>query len=140
MIQPMHEDVLNIIAMDSQEIKKEFPKLFELFSSPDWKEKIESKLLELAEEYPSFEYNKIQKGPCHYHKGTENGPDCDGCIFGQAFQRLGVPKKELAKIGVTIRFVIIAFDKSCPSEWSDVQSNQDRGMCWKNAIEPIRQS
>lgn len=137
MIEKNERGTLNIEKMNSKELKQEFPKLHELFQSDDWEEKIKSKLLELAEKFSEFVYSESPAYSCFYHQGPEDGPDNDGCIFGQAFQALGVPKEELSKVDKDIGDLVRAFGHECPYGWPSVQARQDQCHSWGIAIEPL---
>lgn len=96
---------------------------------------INQALLELIEEQPEFIYN-TDGGTCYYSRGPYSDPNhCNGCIFGQAFQRLGIDIKELKKIdrsvNSTIGFVSTIFvDEEIPKYWTTIQGEQDIGVAW----------
>lgn len=75
---------------------------------------VERELIALAKEKPLFRYTDGNSS-CFYDRGPFGGLVCDGCIFGQAFQRLGVEK--IHSISDLI--------EGCPPRWTDVQSSQD---------------
>jgi hypothetical protein len=113
--------------------------LFRSFSSTaDFIDAVDAKLIELAKEKPDFEYRGY--GPCYYHRGRMQygarvNVECDGCIFGQAFQRLGVEKENLNVTG-TINEILWEY-MTTPTYWADIQSRQDRGEKWSDAIKPL---
>jgi len=69
---------------------------------------VDRQLLKLIDENPSFVYNPNKSKYCEYTIGCYKGPECDGCIFGQAFQRMGMKKDE-----------------------SQIQRAQDTGANWR---------
>jgi hypothetical protein len=112
--------------------------LQELFLLPNYKELVEEKLTELAKEKPDFRYSYIKDGMCSYNTsctdfGTLAGPECDGCIFGQAFQRLGIPKENLC-INISIDKLLLLYRKVPITSWTFVQKAQDNGDTWGEAI------
>jgi len=126
--------------------------LKELFSRPNYLELVEEKLRELATEQSDFIYapksnrSKFKPicsyyGPALYTDIGEIGPDCSGCIFGQAFQRLGVPATDLNSmqaIDIYIDYLHETFEidnvPRCPVSWKLIQENQDEGKSWGEII------
>ena len=99
-------------------------------------------LLELAEENPDFIYNdEGNGGQCYYHKGVFKGEKCDGCIFGQAFQRLGLTKEYLKNyVSGTIKGIWVEHHQcSPPSYWIDIQFWQDSGKPWGETIDVFKE-
>ena len=116
------------------------PKLHKLLSSPDYQAKIEEKLRELAAEKPDFRYSPADgiTLPCFYSKEQQDQEKNDGCIFGQAFQRLGVPKDELELQSCAIGEVVRYYSGSdAPENWTAVQFAQDHGKTWAEAVEML---
>jgi len=115
--------------------------LSELFALPNYKELIEEKLKELAAEQPDFIYNPSSAGRCNYNGPATTrvsldlqvGPDCEGCIFGQAFQRLGIPKNELNTMASIDSITNCYANRQFPN-WSKVQNSQDNSASWGDAI------
>tara|TARA_R110002020_G_scaffold80651_1_gene201076 strand:+ start:537 stop:911 length:375 start_codon:yes stop_codon:yes gene_type:complete len=100
----------------------------------------------LAAEYPDFVYNKTGKqAACFYDKGMANCTSNKGCIFGQAFQRLGVDTSSLGmeSIGKLWRdthestFTDENDESECPYDWLAVQQVQDKGGTWGEAIQEL---
>jgi hypothetical protein len=99
---------------------------------------VEEQLLILASEKPDFVYKeqgvcgscKYDGPACYGYKIV--GPECSGCIFGQAFQRLGWEPPDYIISG-TIRDVMEHYMK-CPEGWVEIQETQDKGKTWKEAV------
>ena len=101
-------------------------------------EQVNTELRRLAKETPNFIYNPSGNGFCHYTKGHKDGPECNGCIFGQALQNLGVPKTEFPTQQTPIYNLWQNLTGTKPPEsWSDVQSAQDKGGTWGEAIKEL---
>ena len=97
---------------------------------------VETELHRLAKNNPNFVYNPSGEGNCYYTKGHSRGPKCNGCIFGQAFQNLGVSKEELEGKQISVeRLWMDAKKESCPDHWGDIQSSQDTGYSWGEIFE-----
>ena len=98
-------------------------------------EEVERELRALAEEQPDFVYC-LAASSCCYNQGSPEGPDCSGCMFGQAFQRLGVArnhedlecKDDIESLGY------FHHDVRPPDSWLTVQSRQDSGFTWRDAV------
>ncbi len=126
--------------MTLEQLFRSFP------STADFIDAVEAKLIELAKEKPDFEYRGY--GPCYYHRSRTqynyvdaklpSPSDSDGCIFGQAFQRLGVEKENLNVTG-TINEILWEY-MTTPTYWGAIQSNQDRGEKWSDAIKPLSEN
>jgi len=102
-------------------------------SIEDFIKEVEGHLLDLMNENPDFVYSNDAYG-CFYHKGTENNP-CDGCIFGQAFQRMGMLKENMTDWGTLdnstyITIQVAAEDQRIPDSWISIQKRQDSGTKW----------
>lgn len=121
-----------------QDLIDSFPDRWAFFAA------VEEKLRESAAEQPEFRYMIPQydayggriPSPCYYASGTglEGDPECDGCIFGQAFQRLGVSREALALASGGINMIV----ELCPDSWSSVQHSQDTGTPWGEAIKFLK--
>lgn len=100
---------------------------------------VEEKLEELAGEKPESVYREAGAGAglasCYYHQGAGGDTECDGCIFGQAFQRLGLTKEGCKHLSLRgeIHFIV----RGCPASWSMVQDRQDHGKTWREAVEAL---
>lgn len=95
---------------------------------------LENEVLKLAEEQPDFRYttNERYLGQCFYHTGSVHGPECNGCIFGQALQRMGwTPTEETDFISS-----FIGLSETDPV-LDEVQRKQDYGQPWSLAVQPI---
>ena len=102
-------------------------------------EEVERELRALAAENPDFKYNPTEKeaDACYYHRQANSDPkENDGCIFGQAFQRLGVTKETLAlaRYRTAINSLWLYTNESVPDSWGYVQRAQDSGGTWGEAI------
>lgn len=94
-------------------------------------EQIDAELLDLMRSNPGFIYPDEEGDGCYYSSGPEgNEKKCNGCIFGQSFQNLGVDKSELSKYG-TISLIDFPFlPQQRPNYWVLIQSQQDEGVPW----------
>lgn len=98
---------------------------------------IDAELRKLMKEKPDFVYSPKGSGRCFYNQGPAGEPDrCDGCIFGQALQNLGVPKSQLTS-DACIRDFAIDFltEGEAPKYWEQVQIHQDEGMPWGELVQ-----
>ena len=100
---------------------------------------VEKELRELATESPAFSYSGGAgvTATCFYHRGVTAeddpaGSSCSGCIFGQAFQRLGLQQEDCEFYGGIGSIVI-----GCPNRWTDLQRLQDGGTPWGEAIKEL---
>lgn len=106
---------------------------------------IKRTIIDLAEEKPDFIYRPIKQfdednepiTTCSY----VTGEDDVGCIVGQALMRLGVSlftllTQENKTASQAIRGIFPNQFSWEDLDWIDtVQSNQDNGFDWKNAVE-----
>ena len=111
-----------------------FSSIHELIKHPNHIDLVNDQLKALAQEKPDFTY--CEKGNvmgCFYDRGpNDEEPSDNACIFGQAFQRLGIPRSTLdGEHGD--RAIVHKFVRSHKS-WVWVQEKQDRGQPWKEAI------
>tara|TARA_R110002020_G_scaffold3253_3_gene14783 strand:- start:8594 stop:8935 length:342 start_codon:yes stop_codon:yes gene_type:complete len=100
---------------------------------------IDDALREVMNKQPEFVYAHDGQS-CYYYKGpTDN--ECDGCVFGQAFQLLGVAKEELqGPQGFddsikAARFAFLPPLVQRPRYWSGIQRRQDRGSSWGELLQ-----
>ena len=99
---------------------------------------VEEQLLILSREKPDFVYKERGVcGTCQYdgpacYGSIIVGSECSGCIFGQAFQRLGWETSD--RIGGSIRDVMEKHCVECPAGWVKIQRAQDKGSTWKEAV------
>jgi hypothetical protein len=111
----------------------------ETFSSDEeFIQAVEAQLKALAEANPDFCYTDKLVGPgyapaCHYNRGSDYGPECSGCWFGQALQNLGWSDEcELyieADIDALLR-LCVDNQFNTPAHWLSMQGKQDRGETW----------
>lgn len=100
-------------------------------------DQVNTELRRLITENPDFVYTpKPKLGGCNYLTGPSYEPNrCNGCIFGQALQNLGVPKSDL-KINRTITSLwVYWFSYEPPEFWRKIQCRQDAGHPWGNLLE-----
>ena len=126
--------------MNLKEIVAKYP------TEQDFIKAVEEQLLLLAKEQPSFRYNTSGElatcrynGPAikrnDYNEIVQVGPDCKGCLFGQALQNLGWDDATELKRGATIdRQLEFISDKSRLSLWRQIQGSQDGGKTWSEAV------
>ena len=84
----------------------------------------------LAAESPDYVYNSTgSEVACHYDRacGGKEGP---GCIFGQAFQRLGASLEEATQVSIHELWLDTHKNSIVPVGWSTVQVSQDHGSTW----------
>lgn len=89
---------------------------------------------DLASESPDNIYNRPEgMSVCLYNKGIcTNGSV--GCIFGQAFRKLGIEVDEDGWI-VIVLITVFGYQSSSQNKWcSFVQCNQDRQKTWGECI------
>ncbi len=111
---------------------------------------VEEQLKLLASEQPDFRYNTSgDVVSCSYSEGASRysttkeraepaGPECSGCVFGQALARLGWDDETEKKSNKTIDQLMEDFAEiEVPLYWNKVQSGQDYGTTWKEAVDRI---
>ena len=105
-------------------------------------------VVKLGDENPDFIYNTSGRiSGCHYNGPAtlktgnsstpiQAGPDCSGCIFGQALQNMGWDHDYEMKSTKTISGLIYDFGKtSFDFDYLNrVQMRQDEGQSWGEAI------
>ena len=99
-------------------------------SVEDFIKEVEGHLLDLMNENPDFVYATCNSF-CYYNRGTDDNP-CDGYIFGQAFQRMGMLKENMDGWGSLSCFYASrrASDVRIPVGWTNIQKRQDQGAKW----------
>jgi hypothetical protein len=111
----------------------------ETFSSDEeFIQAVEAQLKALAEANPDFCYiHKLHdpgcNPPCHYNRGSDSGPECSGCWFGQALQNLGWSDEWELNTAAGIRSLIRMYvdgQFNTPAHWLLMQGKQDRGGTW----------
>lgn len=99
---------------------------------------IDNELRKLMTEQPNFQYAKGRPVGCFYYQGpTGDAKRCTGCIFGQAFQRLGISqntlKNDCSKENISgFREPWLTDER--PDYWVDIQDEQDSGATWGSLI------
>ena len=108
-------------------------------------DQIEAEVLRLADAYPDTIYDAPEESlwntpKCSYIHGKA-GPS-EGCIFGQALQNLGVPQFVLKYHDGTIGPI----DSLCKAlnlpyrdYWGSIQSKQDCGKTWGEAVQVLKE-
>jgi hypothetical protein len=93
---------------------------------------IEKAVRELAAENPDFEYDKGSHAVCQYNP-DEAQP---GCLFGQAFIRIGRKLPDSASGGINSVLSSFGIEASPKQrDWAgEVQGRQDRGVSWAKAV------
>ena len=126
--------------MKLKEIVAKYP------TEQDFIKAVEEQLLLLAKEQPSFRYNTSgELASCRYNgpatkrndytEIVQVGPDCKGCLFGQALQNLGWDDATELRSGSTIdRQLEFVSDKSRLNLWRQIQGKQDTGCSWSEAV------
>tara|TARA_R110002020_G_scaffold3253_3_gene14784 strand:- start:8932 stop:9297 length:366 start_codon:yes stop_codon:yes gene_type:complete len=108
---------------------------------------INNALQEVIEKQPDFVYSKGGER-CYYHTGPQGGVgskgnDCGGCVFGQAFQLLGITKEELKDASQLtsnglingVEFLFLPPVAQRPSYWKTMQAEQDTGSAWGELLQ-----
>lgn len=130
--------------MKLKEIVAKYP------TEQDFIKAVEEQLLLLAKKQPDFKYNTSGElatcrynGPAtatatklnDYNEIVQVGPDCKGCLFGQALQNLGWDDASELTSSMTIDIVLgFISDKSRLNLWRQIQGNQDTGKTWSEAV------
>jgi hypothetical protein len=99
-------------------------------------------IVRLAKENPTFTYAPkevpYEYRACFYNRGSKVGPSCEGCLVGQALQRLGWSDKiELDFFGdVQNLFASYLGPLTGPImvKISNAQSMQDYGKPWGECV------
>jgi hypothetical protein len=120
----------------------------------DFFEKLRKEVVRLADENPDFRYNTSDhvvlcswNGPA-IDGNKLAGPDCKGCIFGQALQNMGWDDEDEMNKTNSIRDLLTETEliKSCDESeiilelFSDTQNSQDSGYTWKVSTGNIRKT
>jgi hypothetical protein len=114
------------------------------------REQLIDEVKRLAQEYPNSRYippntNDYAQGggaKCYYNKGVViNGPETEGCIFGQATHNLD--QEEYEKIANETRDICVLCCNvlNIPDSYylGRVQDAQDIGYTWSQAIKELRE-
>lgn len=112
-------------------------------------EQVDAKLRELATQYPGTHYSyDLNKGPSYLTGDAGGGV---GCIFGQTFRALGVPKETLKEFEDQHRQAECGGDgedgvlqlakflgiKDPNPRWEEVQLANDTQLRWKYAVQHL---
>lgn len=121
--------------------------IVEKYPTPDdFIKAVEEQLLLLAKEQPDFRYSTSEElVTCRYNgpatltdlQGNKSlaGPDCKGCIFGQALQNLGWDDAGELRSGATVDYLLDHLVLSSNLlMWRSIQNEQDRGKTWSEAV------
>ena len=126
-------------------------------SELEFVKQLAAEVVKLGEENPDFIYNTSERlAGCHYNgpatikTGTSStpiqaGPDCSGCIFGQALQNMGWDDQSEMNCGENIAEIfsgrIVDVLTSRTREWiisfKETQIDQDNGLSWGKSVERI---
>ena len=102
-------------------------------------EQVDDALRQVIDAQPDFTYTDSGAGMgCYYNHGPSGNIDkCDGCVFGQAFQLLGIPKETLEMCGGinSVSYYFLPPTEQRPSYWGDIQTDQDQGRAWHTLLE-----
>jgi len=120
-------------------------------SDPVVMEKYIAVVKSIAAENPDFVYNTIQTsediGTCRYDRPAESdsgkiGPDCKGCLLGQAFQMVGVTSglEFYGNISALTEHIEMNIDDFCEisiKKLFKVQTLQDMGESFGEAVKAL---
>lgn len=117
---------------------------------------LKTEVIKLSNENPDFIYNPTNEVvSCRYNQPAEIydnkekkfiqvGPNCNGCIIGQALQRMGWSDEEeiqcIFRLNLLLKYISVPIpDKLFKLVTSiiDVQKKQDSGYSWGNAIKEL---
>ncbi len=115
---------------------------------------LKSEVIKLGTENSDFIYNPGFIGSCSYSGPAYRfefddelcdyvqivvGPECKGCIFGQAMQNMGWDNEEEMPYFGSISTVLLnhGFHDKEIRVFQEVQSNQDSGASWGEAIKQL---
>lgn len=121
--------------------KMNLDQVFKSYSSEsDFIAAVNAELIKLCEENPEFVYAETSESVCSYCGPAtcfdlkQIGPDCNGCIFGQALQKLGWDDKDeltfVGSIATLLNDLVTSYIVSTPSYWLEIQGRQDSGTKW----------
>ena len=109
---------------------------------------VENQLRKLAAELPDFRYAPLRaaedtgagsvcsyNGPARTLDGVQVGPDCNGCIFGQALQLMGwSDAAEMASKVSIAQLCRLVASIDAPDRGRTVQAGQDGGKQWGEVV------
>lgn len=104
-------------------------------------EQLKEEVIRLGSEYPNAVYG-TGTGLCFYNQGkASDGPEAEGCIFGQAIRNLGSEFNEDGTISrCSTKFDFPKLDRSNHKLFDlfqEVQKLQDYGATWGKAIKVL---
>lgn len=106
---------------------------------------VKAEVEKLANESPDAVYCRPEGGrQCYYDKGNVTNGSV-GCIIGQAIKKVNQEifytyfTNRVASVGVVLR-EICTINKQYKDWLSSVQSKQDDGMSWGDAVESVKES
>lgn len=94
---------------------------------------IDLALYQLMQEQPNFVYPNKENDGCFYNQGPQSDPKkCSGCIFGQAFQLLGMDPSSWTpdSQGHITELQADFLSNHRPHYWTVIQTEQDQGTPW----------
>lgn len=116
-------------------------------SKLEFLEALKQEVIKLGTSNPDFVYNPNKEGFCSYdgpaksRTGSIVGPKCNGCIFGQAFQNMGLDDYDELKITFRIDTYLNSLILKYELQYQDLlekfrqtQACQDFGGSWQEAI------
>lgn len=102
-------------------------------------------VISLAKEYPEAKY--YSEFGCYYHIGkVTDGPEEEGCVFGQALRKLGFKNEQFCGSIIADVFCYLNIESDAEPahganmEYSWCQSfqfHQDQGHCWGDILEQL---
>jgi len=103
---------------------------------------VNSALKEIAEKNPEFVYKpKTSKmDGCHYDRKSVDGPECSGCLFGQAFQMLGWSDQFEKESDYSIIELCGYCKVPSQKNWTNVQLTQDTGNSFSEAVKILNEA
>lgn len=118
-------------------------------TTDEFVETLKQEVIKLGTENSNFIYNPNNAGRCFYNgpaakisvdgNKTIVGPECKGCIFGQALQNMGWTDEHELSDTVSLRAIL--HNRNIYSETgtllSIVQCRQDSGNSWGASIRPL---
>jgi hypothetical protein len=118
----------------------------------EFADSLNAEVIKLGTENPDFIYNTAYRkldAQCYYNGSAKSksnvniilGPECKGCIFGQALQNMGWDDDYEMKSDKTISALLADFGETSFNFYylNPVQMNQDAGQSWGEAIFPLKE-
>ncbi len=118
-------------------------------SQNEFLDALKSEVIKLGTENPDFIYNPGNLGICSYNGPAYRievdwsntpikktvGPECKGCIFGQALQNMGWDDEEEMVGSISTILLNHGFHYTKLNVFQEIQNDQDRGHSWGKAIQ-----